>query len=134
MIRRCHPISRRTLLRGAAASLALPWLEVMAPAAPRSPVRMAILYMPNGVREDMWTPRGTGRDFTLSPTLQPLADLKDELLIPTNLSNQAAKYAEGHYIKTSGFLTCTSVSKTLGADINCHGISLDQVAARAPAD
>jgi hypothetical protein len=143
MIRRHHPISRRTLLRGAGASLALPWLEIMAPqmvmpasagAAQRSTVRMAILYMPNGVREDMWTPQGTGRDFTLSPTLEPLADLKNEVLIATNLWNQAAKGAEGHYIKTSGFLTCTSVSKTLGVDINCHGISMDQAAAKAAAD
>ena len=129
-IRRHHPISRRTLLRGASASLALPWLEVMS-AAPRSPVRMAILYMPNGVREDMWTPEGTGRKFALSPTLEPLADLKDELVIATNLWNQAAKGSEGHYIKTSGYLTCTTVSKTLGVDINCHGISMDQVAAQA---
>ncbi|HXB71708.1 MAG TPA: DUF1552 domain-containing protein [Candidatus Acidoferrales bacterium] len=133
-IRRHIPISRRTLLRGAGASLALPWLEGMNAlgATPRSPVRMAILYMPNGVREDMWTPQGTGpRGFTLSPTLEPLADLKDELVIATNLWNQAAKGSEGHYVKTSGFLTCTTVSKTLGVDINCHGISMDQVAAKA---
>ena len=133
-IRRLIPISRRTLLRGAGASLALPWLEVMnaRSTASRSPIRMAVLYMPNGVREDMWTPAGTGpRGFTLSPTLEPLADLKDELVIATNLWNQAAKGGEGHYVKTSGFLTCTTVSKTLGVDINCHGISMDQVAAKA---
>jgi len=132
-IRRHIPISRRTLLRGAGASLALPWLEVMS-AAQRPPVRMAILYMPNGVREDMWTPEGVGREFTLSPTLQPLADLKSEILVATNLWNQATKGSEGHYIKTSGYLTCTTVSKTLGVDINCHGISMDQAAAKAVGD
>ena len=129
------PISRRTVLRGVGAGLALPWLEAMMPAsanaAQRPPVRMAILYMPNGVREDTWTPQGAGRDFELSPTLQPLADLKSELIVPTNLWNQAAKGSEGHYVKTSGYLTSTTVSKTLGVDINCHGISMDQLAAQS---
>jgi hypothetical protein len=129
------PISRRTMLRGAGAGLALPWLEAMMPAranaAQRSPVRMAILYMPNGTRDDMWTPKGAGRDFELSPTLQPLADLKSEVIVATNLWNQSAKGSEGHYVKTSGYLTCTTVSKTLGVDINCHGISMDQLAAQS---
>jgi hypothetical protein len=87
MIGRHTPISRRTILRGAGASLALPWLEAMMPvgasAASHAPVRMAVLYMANGVREDMWTPTGTGRDFTLSPTLQPLANLSALISIAT---------------------------------------------------
>ena len=72
-------ISRRTVLRGAGAALGLPWLEAMSPAAwaatsaSKPPVRLAVLYMPNGVREDMWTPEGEGHDFKLSPTLEPLA-------------------------------------------------------------
>ena len=134
MIFRNTPLSRRTMLRGAGASLALPWLEAMMPsgasAAARAPVRMAVLYMPNGVREDMWTPEGEGQEFTLSPTLQPLADLQSELIVATNLWNQSAKGGEGHYIKTAGYLTCTTVSKTLGVDLNCHGISMDQLAAQ----
>jgi len=138
MIGRHTPLSRRTILRGAGASLALPWLEAMMPArasaAARPPVRMAILYMANGTREDMWTPQGDGRDFELSPTLQPLADLKNELIVPTNLWNLSAKGAEGHYIKTAAFLTSTAVTKTLGVDINCHGISMDQVAAQRTGD
>src|SRR5262245_49728808 len=104
MILRHTPISRRTMLRGAGASLALPWLEAMAPvranAATRPPVRMAILYMANGTREDMWTPQGAGREFELSPTLKPLDDLRTELIVPTNLWNQSSKGSEGHYIKT----------------------------------
>ena len=128
-------LSRRTVLRGLGTSLALPWLEAMLPAATRSqvrfPVRMAVLYMPNGVREDMWTPQGTGREFTLAPTLAPLDDLKDQLTICTHLWNAAAKGGDGHYVKASGFLTSTTITKTLGVDINCNGISVDQVAARA---
>ena len=60
-------LNRRTLLRGAGAAIGLPWLEAMA--APKGddkpPVRMAAMYMPNGVHPDMWTPEGEKRDFKL---------------------------------------------------------------------
>ncbi|MES1262495.1 MAG: DUF1552 domain-containing protein [Acidobacteriota bacterium] len=135
MIGRKLKISRRTVLRGAGVSLALPWLESMLPAStsrsPQQPVRMAFLYMPNGVREDMWTPGETGRDFSLPPTLTPLADFRGDLNILTNLWNAAAKGGDGHYVKTGGYLTSTTISKTLGVDLNCHGISMDQIAAKA---
>jgi hypothetical protein len=91
---------------------------------------MAVLYMPNGVHPGQWTPEGEGRDFTLSPTLQPLAEFKDEIVVMTNLWNQATKGGEGHYVKVSGFLTCTTITKTQGADLNCNGTSMDQVAAQ----
>lgn len=123
-------LKRRTFLRGAGAVLGLPWLEAMA--APRSatkpPVRMAAMYMPNGVREDMWTPSGEKRDFQLSPTLSPLAGLEDQLLVLTNLWNPASVGGDGHYVKLSGWLTCTTVTKTLGVDVSCNGISMDQLA------
>jgi hypothetical protein len=131
------PLSRRTLLRGAGAALGLPWLEAMTPSrasaatGSRPPVRMAVLYMPNGVHEEMWTPESAGRDFPLSPTLEPLADLKDDIVVMTNLWNQGSRGGEGHYVKISGFLTCTTVTKTLGVDLNCNGISMDQMAARS---
>jgi hypothetical protein len=134
---RGFPISRRTLLRGSGAALALPWLEAMMPrtasaasATGKPPIRMAALYMPNGVREDQWTPTGVGHDFQLSPILEPLADFKKDLLVLTNLWNQGSKGGEGHYVKISGWLTCTTVTKTLGVDISCNGISMDQVAAQ----
>jgi hypothetical protein len=136
---RGFPISRRTLLRGTGAALALPWLEAMTPrvraaaSASPSPMRMAVLYMANGVNASMWTPEGQGREFTLSPTLQPLSDFKDDILVLTNLWNQGSKGGEGHYVKTSGFLTCTTVTKTLGVDVNCNGVSMDQLAARKTA-
>lgn len=85
------PISRRTILRGAGVSLALPWLEAMgAPATVSSkgsefPVRMAALYMANGVNTKLWSPTGEGRGFELSPTLQPLAGLKNDVLVLSNL-------------------------------------------------
>jgi hypothetical protein len=124
------------MLRGVGATLALPWLEAMVPSAraagevARSPVRVAVLYMPNGVHPDKWTPEGEGKDFKLSPTLEPLADLKDNVLVLTQLWNKASDANEGHYVKTSGFLTCTTITKTYGVDLSCNGVSMDQVAAQ----
>jgi hypothetical protein len=130
------PISRRTLLRGAGAALALPWLEAMrplraaTPAAAADPVRLAVLFMPNGVHPDQWTPNGVGREYGLSPTLEPLADLRDQVHVLTNLWNAAANTGDGHYVKTAGLLTGTTITKTVGVDLNCNGVSLDQVVAQ----
>jgi hypothetical protein len=134
-----YPISRRTMLRGTGAALALPWLEAMrverllasdAPNLPPAPPRLAVLFMPNGVREDQWTPEGTGRDFELSQTLQPLSHLRDKILVLTNLWNKNSQPGDGHYVKTAGVLTGTTINKTVGVDLNCNGISMDQVAAQ----
>ena len=137
MVPRNKVMSRRTVLRGAGVALGLPWLEAMAPrataqsaAGAMSPVRMAVLYMPNGVNTKQWMPQGQGRDFQLSPTLEPLTDLKDQLLVVSNLWNAAANTGDGHYAKESSLLTCTTITKTLGVDINIHGPSMDQVAAQ----
>jgi hypothetical protein len=130
-------LSRRTLLRGTGAALALPWLDAMTPSAlaagktrAKPPVRMAVLYMPNGVLGEMWTPDESGANYAISPTLKPLEDVRREVAILTNLWNQSAKGGDGHYVKTSGFLTCSTPNKTLGVDININGISMDQLAAQ----
>ena len=135
-----NSISRRTLLRGAGIGLGLPWLEAMVPssvlassALPKSPVRMAVLYMPNGVNVNAWAPEGTGRDFKLSPTLAPLQDLKDQVTIVSNLWNAASRGGDGHYVKEAAIITCTTIKKTPGADIG-NGVSMDQVAAQRVAD
>jgi hypothetical protein len=91
---------------------------------------MAVLYMANGVNTSQWTPEGRGRDFRLSPTLQPLEEFKDAILVLSNLWNAAANTGDGHYAKESSLLTCTTITKTLGVDINIHGKSMDQVAAQ----
>jgi hypothetical protein len=141
MIPRNRTISRRSVLRGAGVALGLPWLEAMIPSSvmaastgTKLPVRLAVLYMANGVNVPMWTPDGQGRDFKLSPTLEPLQDLKDQVLVLSNLWNAAANTGDGHYVKESSILTCTTISKTLGVDINMHGVSMDQVAAQRVAD
>ncbi|MGB1708648.1 MAG: DUF1552 domain-containing protein, partial [Rubripirellula sp.] len=100
-----HPLTRRSLLRGTGAALALPWLEAMTQTKARAserddgstsdaPIRMAALFVPNGVRQDQWTPKETGRDYELSPTLQPLEKLKDQLLVLTNLWNQGSNIGD----------------------------------------
>jgi hypothetical protein len=142
MIPRGKTLSRRAALKGAGVALGLPWLEAMVPSAlaqskpadARSPVRMAVLYMANGVNTDFWTPEGTGRNFQLSPTLASLQDLKDQLLVVSNLWNAAANTGDGHYAKEASLLTCTTITKTLGVDINIHGPSMDQLAAKRVAD
>ena len=123
-------ISRRTFLRGAGASLALPWMESMAAGkSGKSPVRMACLFMPNGVNPKGWTPKGSGSKFELSPILKPLAALQGDILVLSNLRNKASDTGDGHYVKTSGWLTGTTITKTTGKDLNAGNRSLDQVAA-----
>jgi hypothetical protein len=132
-------ISRRTLLRGMGVGLGLPWLEAMMPTtarastAPKSPVRLAVLYMPNGVNTSKWMPEGSGRDFTLSPSLEPLSNFKDRIVVMSNLFNAGSKVGDGHYAKEATILTCSTIRKTPGSDL-CNGVSMDQVAAQRVAD
>src|SRR5277367_2878755 len=140
------PISRRTVLRGTGVALGLPWLEAMTPeammpaagttakSAATMPTRMAFLYMPNGVNTSAWAPEGTGRDFKLSPTLEPLNAFKDKIIVAQNLWNQASKDGDGHYVKESAILTSTRITKTLGEDLNSNGVSMDQLAAQRAGD
>lgn len=133
-------ISRRTLLRGVGAALALPWLEAMQVrkllgsqqdnAPGKALVRMAVLFMPNGVPPKKWTPEGEGTEFKLSPILEPLAPHQKDILVLSQLWNKNADSGDGHYVKTAGLLTSTTINKTVGVDLNCNGISMDQVAAQ----
>jgi hypothetical protein len=134
-------LARRTFLRGAGVALALPWLEAMAPralagakgaAAARPPVRMAFLFTPNGMIPSAWDPKQIGANFTLSPTLEPLAPHKSELLVLSGLSQHRA-YALGdgagdHARSAAAFLTGAHPYKTAGANIRV-GVSVDQLAA-----
>lgn len=137
-------LSRRTLLKGAGVLMGLPWLEAMGPLqslahadtpnpnTPRNtaPVRLAILYMANGVNPHAWTPATTGPSFELSPILQPLSPLRDQLLVLTQLWNASANTGDGHYVKTGGFLTSTTITRTTGSNLCSGGVSVDQLAAQ----
>ncbi len=130
-------INRRTFLRGLGVTVALPYLEVMAPLSalaqtPKAaPVRMAFLFVPNGINMAEWTPTAEG-GLVLSPTLAPLSGLEDELNVLTGLAQMNA-FANGdgpgdHARSCAAWLTGVHPFKTSGADIHV-GVSVDQVAA-----
>lgn len=131
-------ISRRTILRGFGAALSLPLLEAMLPRvamggveAPKPPVRMAFLYVPNGMHMPDWTPT-PGRLNELPKTLQPLAEYKQDFNVLSGLTlNGARSLGDGggdHARSVAAFLTGAHPRKTDGADIK-NGVSIDQVAA-----
>jgi hypothetical protein len=138
-----RPADRRLFLRGLGASIALPMLEsglpreVRAAAAaspPKPPVRMAFLFVPNGVHLPEWKPAACGSAFELPPILQPLAAHRQKLLVLSGLA-QDAGFAHGdgpgdHARAAATFLTGVHPVKTDGRGIRA-GISVDQVAADA---
>lgn len=133
-------LSRRTVLKGLGVTMALPLLEAMQPLAAladtakekkgKPPVRMAVLYMPNGVHPKAWTPAQHGSNFELSPILAPLGNVKSDLLVLTQLMNKQSIEGDGHYVKVAPFLTGTHITKTTGADLRCGGVSMDQIVAQ----
>ena len=96
-------IPRRTFLRGMGTTLALPLLEGMIPAlaspadtAGKSPVRLGIVYSGNGMWPmDKWTPKVEGAGFELTPTLEPLASFRNQVLVLSGLAQKEALPAPG---------------------------------------
>jgi len=139
---RAKRISRRTVLRGAGAALALPWLETMSKASPTDtantlsepPLRMVCMYMPNGVRPDYWTPAGDGEAYDITPHLKPLEDLKGDFLLLENLWNAKTVGRNGHWPKVPAFLSGGYVERTSGDDLDSGGTSVDQFAAQRIGD
>ena len=96
------PISRRTMLRGTGAAIALPMLEIMTPRlraaelAADKAARMVCIYTPHGVRNSTWYPEKTGLDYTMSPTLEALTPLRDKVSILTGLCHPRMASNVGH--------------------------------------
>lgn len=134
------PISRRTLLRGTGAAIALPFLEAMQPASTlaaegkTAPIRMLYLMVPNGIHMPAWTPKEVGPKFELSQTMKPLEKFQSQLSVFTGLTLDGARdHGDGggdHARSGASFLTGAHPRKTDGADIK-NGVSVDQVAASA---
>lgn len=133
-------LSRRTVLRGIGTAVALPLLDAMVPAltalqrTPARPVRrLGVVYHPNGVIYETWLPQGTGRQFQLSPVLQPLAPFREKLLVLTGLaSEQAEALGDGggdHSRATGTYLTGVHVRKS--DSVVGNGISMDQIVAKS---
>ncbi len=129
-------LSRRTLLKGAGAAVALPLLDAMVPAlvkgAGTAVRRLGVVYHPNGVIYDQWLPTGIGKDYKLSPTLAGLEPFKDQLLVITGLASDTAEAlgdGGGDHSRASGsYLTGVHIKKSDTALEN--GISMDQIAAK----
>ena len=131
-------ISRRTVLRGMGATVALPLLDAMipalAPAAATTPVRrFGVVYHPNGVIYDQWLPKAAGANFELSPTLKGLEPFQNQLIVITGLfSDQAEANGDGggdHSRACGSYLTGVHVKKS---DSNVeNAVSMDQIAAKA---
>src|SRR5262245_22113368 len=136
--------SRRNFLRGLGTMIALPALEslsasrVMAAATGaaggKTPVRMAFLFVPNGVSMPDWTPTTEGADFQLPYTLQPLQPHKNELLVLSGLTQDKGRAngdaAGDHARAAASWLTGAQPLKSEGAEIRA-GVSADQIAASA---
>lgn len=130
---------RRTFLHGLGLSMGLPLLDIMSSgrglaAAPlaRAPVRMAFVFVPNGMNMQHWTPTETGPNWELSQTLQPLTDLQSDLNVISGLAQDNGRdKGDGpgdHARAASTYLTGAHPFKTEGADIRV-GVSVDQAAA-----
>ncbi|MCU1326223.1 MAG: hypothetical protein JWN34_1593, partial [Bryobacterales bacterium] len=129
-------LSRRTVLHGIGAAVALPLLDAMIPAmsaAPKAVRRLGVVYHPNGVIYDKWLPTGVGSNFALSPTLAGLQPFKDKLTVITGLfSDQAEALGDGggdHSRASGTYLTGVHVRKS--DSVVKNGMSIDQIAAHA---
>jgi Protein of unknown function (DUF1552) len=122
-------LSRRTMLRGIGASLALPFLEAMVPSAHAAakPVRRFLtFYVPNGMAMEYWLPKGEGASFELSPILEPLAPFKNQMLV---LSGLHASWNYIHAGASGSFLTGTPRGGRSEIEIFAD-VSIDQLLAR----
>lgn len=140
-------VSRRAVLRGMGVAVALPWLEAMSPGtmgkalaqssgavgAGGAPLRMAMIFAPNGVNYPHWLPSGEGRTYEMSPTLAPLEPVREHLNIMTGLTlDKARANGDGpgdHARSSATYLTGAQARKTNGNDIRI-GVSVDQFAAQ----
>jgi hypothetical protein len=99
-------LPRRTFLKGAGATLALPFLEAAQPkSVPLSPKRMAFFYVPNGVAQKAWHPEQTGENFALSPSLLPLEKIRSKITLHTNLDRIKVPGTDGHAQASSCYLS-----------------------------
>jgi hypothetical protein len=126
-------ISRRTVLRGAGASIALPLLDAMIPAATAlaqtaaaPQPRMGFIYFPHGAIMKAWSPEQTGTGYTMSPILKPLEPFRSHLTIVSGLRNKGGESSDPHGIMAGTWLSCFGI-KDRKDDL---GTTADQLAAR----
>lgn len=147
MSRQTNNFSRRGFLRGLGISMGLPALESFRPllaadlgsraiatTASGAPLRMAYLYIPNGVNLANWRPKGSTASYKLGETFEPLEAYREHFQVLSGFDHQnatAGRDGAGDHARGSAtFLTGARARKTAGSDIHV-GISVDQVAALA---
>lgn len=128
-------LPRRTFLKSVGATLALPLLDAMIPAATAldktaaKPIRrLGFVFMPMGCDQSRWTPRSEGTLDELSPILDSLAPLKNHLTVLTNME-LANAYPGSHATSNAAFLSAAKAKHTEGSDYYL-GTTVDQIAAR----
>ena len=132
-------LSRRTVLRGAGTTLALPWMESLVPRGAHAqdteaPKRLIVVFFPNGTAP-FWRPQktGQGNQWALSSILEPFGELKSKMTVLSNVENYSAYQKKSDVDKVHGtrpgcFLNCANVKK----NEERSGISVDQVLAQSP--
>ena len=132
-------LPRRTFLRGLGTAVALPFLDAMTPALARAqsrkaPVRMAFVYVPNGIDMRHWNPAYEGPLAELPQTLAPLAPLKDDILLLGNLTHNTGRAlldGPGDHGRCCGsYLTGVQVKKTvtdIKASVSCDQLVANQI-------
>jgi hypothetical protein len=128
-------LSRRAVLKGAGATIALPLLDAMIPArtalaqtaAAPSP-RLGFVYFPHGALQEHWEPVRTGRDFDFPYILEPLAPFRDHVTVVSGLRNKGGESSSPHGIIEETWLNC--VSPRLRNAKTGVGVTVDQIAAR----
>jgi len=125
-------LSRRTVLQGMGAALALPLLDAMVPAltpvvhTAASPTRrLGVVFFPLGWRQGFWVPSTAGADFEYTPILKPLEGLREHVTLVTQLDNPL----DGHAATVSPWLSGALPKKTFAEDVY-SGQTVDQVVAR----
>lgn len=128
-------IPRRTFLKGVGASLALPLLDAMVPAATATSRtaangvrRLGYVFMPMGCDQSRWTPGSDDTLDKLSPILDSLAPVKDHATVFTNMELKPA-YPGSHATSNSSFLSAAKAKVTESSDYYL-GTTADQVAAK----
>jgi hypothetical protein len=129
-------LPRRAILRGIGATVALPFLDAMTPAfagpAAKAPVRMAFVYVPNGIDMRNWTPDYEGKLAALPRILKPLEPHKEDVMLLSNLTHNTGRAlldgAGDHGRCCGSYLTGVQVKKSL-TDIH-SSVSMDQLVAR----
>ncbi len=127
-------LPRRTVLRGLGASIALPLLDAMVPAATalaktaaRPRPLLGFFYLPHGAVMENWTPPTDGRDFAYSPILKPLEPFRAQMTVVSGLDNKPTASSATHAVVPGTWLSSVHPRKGKTAD---DGVTADQLAAR----